>query len=474
MSILIMLNGIFMTLCLPFSWYFGGQDFEALVASALIAISLGAVMWLLIRNSTNKELRKREGYLVVTIGWLAMSLIGTLPYILSGEIINFTDAFFETLSGFSTTGATILKDIESVGKGVLLWRSMTQWIGGMGIIVLTVAILPILGIGGMQLFIAEAPGISPDKFQPRIKETAKRLWIIYIGFTGLELIFLMLGGMSFFDALNHSLTTMATGGFSTKNTSISYYDSVYIDFIIVIFMFLAGTNFTMLYFGLHGKLKKVFQNQEFRSYTIFCFFITVLCALGIWMNGEENLIDSFRYSIFQVVSIITTTGFITQDYTAWTPLLTMLFFFLMFVGASAGSTSGGIKIIRHLILVKNSFLEFNRQIHPSAVLPLRLNGKGVSGEITFQILAFVMLYLIIFSLGSLAMALLGVDLVTAMGAAATCLGNVGPGIGSVGPIANFAYMPIVGKWILSLLMLLGRLELFTVLILFTPFFWRKT
>ena len=474
MSILIVLNGIFMTFCLPFSWHFGGQDFRALLGSSLIAISSGAVMWLLTRKSINTELSKREGYLVVTIGWVVMSLIGTLPYMLSGEILNFTDAFFETLSGFSTTGATILEDIESVGKGVLLWRSMSQWIGGMGIIVLTVAILPILGIGGMQLFVAEAPGITPDKFQPRIKETAKRLWIIYIGFTGLELIFLMMGGLTFFDALNHSLTTMATGGFSTKNTSIAHYDSPYVDFIIMIFMFLAGTNFTMLYFGLHGKLKKVFKNQEFRSYGISCLAISAFCALGIWLNGDENLTDSFRYGFFQVISVITTTGFITQDYTAWTPLLTMLFFFLMFVGASAGSTSGGIKIIRHLILVKNSFLEFNRQIHPSAVLPLRLNGKGVNGEVTFQILAFVMLYLTIFALGSLAIALLGVDLVTAMGAAATCLGNVGPGIGSVGPIANFAYMPTIGKWILALLMLLGRLELFTVLILFTPFFWRKT
>ena len=230
----------------------------------------------------------------------------------------------------------------------------------------------------------------------------------------------------------------------------------------------------MIYFGLHGQIKKVFQNQEFRTYGIFCLAISIFCALGIWMNGDENLTDSFRYGIFQVISVITTTGYITKDYTAWTPLLTMLFFFLMFVGASAGSTSGGVKIIRHLILVKNSFLEFNRQIHPSAVLPLRLNGKVVNGEITFQILAFVMLYLTVFALGSLVMALLGVDLVTAMGAAATCLGNVGPGIGSVGPIANYAYMPTMGKWILSLLMLLGRLELFTVLILFTPFFWRKT
>ena len=474
MSILMVLNGIFMSICLPFSWYFGGEDFGALLGSALIAISLGTVMWLLTRNSINKELRKREGYLVVTIGWLVMSLIGTLPYMLSGEITNFTDAFFETLSGFSTTGATILEDIESVSKGILLWRSMSQWIGGMGIIVLTVAILPILGIGGMQLFVAEVPGISPDKFQPRIKETAKRLWIIYIGFTGLELIFLMVGDMTFFDALNHSLTTMASGGFSTKNSSIAYYDSAYIDFIIVMFMFLAGTNFTMIYFGLHGKLKKVFQNQEFRAYGGFCLVITIFCTLGIWMNGDENLIDSFRYSIFQVISVITTTGYITKDYTAWTPLLTMLFLFLMFVGASAGSTAGGIKIIRHLILVKNSFLEFNRQIHPSAILPLRLNGKTVNGEITFQILAFVMLYLTIFALGSLGIALLGVDLVTALGAAASCLGNVGPGIGSVGPVANFAHMPTVGKWILSLLMLLGRLELFTVLILFTPFFWRKT
>ena len=469
-----MLNGLFMVTCLPLSWYYGGQDFMAIAGAASIAIFLGGLLWLLTRNSDNKELRKREGYLVVTGGWFVMSLIGTLPYLLSGEITNITDAFFETVSGYSTTGATIFVDIESVGKGILLWRSLTQWIGGMGIIVLTVAILPILGIGGMQLFVAEAPGISPDKFQQRIKETAKRLWMIYMGLTALEIVFLMVGDMSFYDALNHSLTTMATGGFSTKNTSIAYYDSAYIDYVIIFFMFLAGTSFTVLYFGLHGRIKKAFDNQEFRFYVWLCAVVTLFSALIIVSNGDESFSIAIRESLFQVVSVITTTGFVTKDYTTWTPFLTMIFFFLMFFGASAGSTAGGIKIVRHLILVKNTILEMKRQLHPSAVLSVRLNGKSISEQITFQILAFVMVYLTIFVIGALGMTFLGVDFLTAIGASATCLGNIVPGLGAVGPVENFSQMPMAGKWLLSFLMLVGRLELFTVLILFTPYFWRKT
>lgn len=472
-GILLMLNGVFMLLCLPFSIYYGEGDLLAISMSGAITIAAGFLAFIFTRKRKNKELRKKDGYLVVTAGWLSMSFFGTLPYIFSGAIPDLTNAFFETLSGFSTTGATILTDIESVHKGILFWRSLTQWIGGMGIIVLTVAILPILGIGGMQLFVAEAPGISPDKLQPRIKETAKRLWLIYLGLTVVETVLLLAGGMSFYDAINHALTTMATGGFSTKNASIAHFSSPFIQYVIILFMFLAGTNFTMTYFGLHGQFKKVLKNQEFTFYLLFCVIASLVVGTVIYGLGHDSLEKSIRDALFQVISIITTTGYVTHDYTTWTSFLTLLFFIMMFFGASAGSTAGGVKIVRHIILIKNSILELKRQLHPSAVIPVRFNGKAVTRDITFNILAFIMIYISIFAFGSIVMGTFGVDFKTAIGSVATCLGNIGPGIGSVGPVDNFAHLPEASKWFLSFLMLLGRLELFTVLILFTPYFWRK-
>lgn len=472
-GLLLMLNGIFMLFCIPFSLYFSEGDLIPILTAGGSTSGFGLLIWYFTKDANNKELRKRDGYLIVTLGWLSMSFFGTLPYLLSGAIPNLTDAFFETISGFTTTGASILTDIESVHKGILFWRSLTQWIGGMGIIVLAVAILPILGIGGMQLFVAEAPGISPDKLQPRIKETAKRLWFIYVTLTLTETLLLWAGGMSFYDAINHGLTTMATGGFSTKNASVAYFTSPFIQYIIIMFMFLAGTNFTMIYFSLHREFYKVIRNEEFRFYTGFCVVLTILVTTGIFLANSGGLESDFRHGLFQVVSIITTTGYVTADYTSWTPFLTVLFFVMMFFGASAGSTAGGVKIVRHIILIKNSILELKRQLHPSAVIPVRFNKKAVPRDITFNILAFIMIYIAIFAVGSIMMALLGVDFLTAMGSVATSLGNIGPGIGSVGPVNNFAHMPLVAKWILSFFMLLGRLELFTVLILFTPYFWRK-
>ncbi len=473
LSTLLLFSGGFMFLSLPFSFYYQEQDWQALLLSGAITSGTGGIIWILTRQKKNKELRSRDGYLIVTLGWLLVTFFGSLPYVLSGAIPTYPDAFFESMSGFTTTGATILVDIESVSRGVLFWRSLTQWIGGMGIIVLAVAILPILGIGGMQLFQSEAPGISPDKLKPRIKDTAKRLWMIYIGLTLAETGLLMLGGMNFYDAINHSLTTMATGGFSPKNASIAFYDSPYLQYVITVFMFLAGTNFTLTYFMLKGKIVKAWQNEEFRYYFSFVLIISLITTVGVYLVGGVNLETAFRQAIFQVVSIVSTTGFITADYTAWTPLLTLLFFLLMFTGASAGSTAGGVKVVRHAILLKNSILEMKRQVHPAAVIPVRYNGKAVTQDITFNVLAFFIIYINIFTFGAGAMALCGVDFLTAMGSVATSLGNIGPGIGTVGPVDNFAHLPSAGKWILSFLMLLGRLELFTVLLLFTPYFWSK-
>lgn len=472
LGLLIMLNGGFMWICLPFSIYYREPVWH-LLASGAIAVTSGAAIWFLTQRDKNKELKKRDGYLIVTLGWLSMSFFGTLPFILSGSIPGFTNAFFETISGFTTTGASILNDIESLPKGILFWRSLTQWIGGMGIIVLAVAILPLLGIGGMQLFVAEAPGISPDKMKPRIKEVAKRLWLIYLGLTMAECVLLMFGGMTFFDAINHSLTTMATGGFSTKNASIAHYNSAYIHYVIILFMFLAGTNFTITYFGLKGRFLKVWQNEEFRNYLILTVLLSIFIAFFVFSSNWEGFEKSFRDSLFQVVSIITTTGYITADYTMWAPFLTVIFFLLMFVGASAGSTAGGIKIVRHTLLFKNSFLEMKRQLHPSAVIPVRHNGQAVSRDITYNVLAFVMIYVLVYAIGVFLISFTGVDFNTALGAVATSLGNIGPGLGDVGPVNNFSSITPFGKWLLSVLMLLGRLELFTVLMLLNPNYWSR-
>ncbi len=462
-----------MTSCLPFSFYYKEESAFSILVSACITVIIGIALVFLVRVKRDPELTKRDGYLIVTFGWLAMSFTGAIPYILSGAIPEFTNAFFETMSGYTTTGASILTDIESLPRGILFWRSLTQWIGGMGIIVLTVAILPILGIGGMQLFVAEAPGISPDKLKPRIRETAIRLWLIYVILTASELVLLKLGGMSFFDSINHALTTMATGGFSTKNASIAHFNSPYIHYVIIIFMFLAGTNFTLTYFGLHGQLKKIWKNEEFRFYSISILIMSIVVGIAVFRATDYNVESSFRNSLFSIVTVISTTGYVTADYTAWNAHLTMFFFMLMFIGASAGSTAGGVKYVRHVILLKNSLLELKRLIHPNAVIPLRLNNKAVTKDITFNVMAFMIIYIMVFAIGTVIMSYLGVDFITAVGSVATSMGNIGPGLGSVGPVNNFAHVADGGKWFLSFLMLLGRLELFTVLILFTPYFWRR-
>ncbi len=468
---LLLIEGLFMLTGMPFSLYYCGKCY-ALLISGLITGSIGAILWLSMRKRADKTIGKREGYIIVTFTWIIISLFGTLPFIISGAIPNFTDAFFETISGFTTTGATILIDIESVPKGILFWRSMTHWIGGMGIIVLSVAILPILGIGGMQLYAAEMPGPTKDKLHPRITQTAKRLWGIYVLFTIVETVLLLSGGMSLFDALCHTFGTVATGGFSTQNSSIAEF-SPYIQYVIIVFMFLAGTNFTLHYFLLHGQFKKVWKNEEYRYY-IYLILITGAIITGILTFLDNDPFEkAFRDALFQVVSIITTTGYITDDYLLWPNMLWIIILLLMFVGGMAGSTGGGIKVVRQLLLFKNSSLELKRLIHPQAIIPVRLSGKAVSQDIIFKVMAFFLLYIIIFAFGTLVMSFMGLDFESALGSAAATLGNIGPGIGMVGPVGNYAEIPVAGKWFLSFLMLLGRLELFTVLILMTAAFWKK-
>jgi trk system potassium uptake protein TrkH len=452
-----------------FSIYFG-EDPWPILTSALITIILGMVLFFSF-SKQDQNIRKREGYLIVALSWVFMAGFGMLPYILSQQILGFSDALFETMSGLTTTGASILTDIEAMPKGLLFWRSMTQWVGGLGIIVLTVAIFPLLGIGGIELFVAESPGPTSDKIHPRISETAKRLWYVYVGLTLLATLLFWVGGMTFFDAINHALTTLATGGFSTKNNSMAYYDSAFIQYVAILFMFLAGTNFTVIYFGLIGKFKRVLKSDEFKIYGLVLLGVAVILFIPISSVVADPEL-AFRKSLFQVVSIVTTTGFVTDDYTQYGEGVTYICFMLLFLGGCAGSTAGGIKFVRHLTFIKNSWLEFKRLIHPRAIVPLMINGDRVTGRIITHIMNFLLIYLFTFVLGSLALSIMGYDLPTSFGAVATCLANVGPGIGSVGPLDNFAFFSPAAKIFLSFIMLLGRLELFTILILFTPFFWR--
>lgn len=485
MGLLLLCNGSFMLLAAFVSGIYKDGVTLDITLAAIVTMLFG-VMAMFYTRGHKKEVKRKEGYIVVTFGWIIMSISGTLPYLFSGAIPEVTNAFFETISGYTTTGASIIDDIEAMPEGILFWRSLTHWIGGMGIIVLAIAILPLLGIGGMQLFAAEAPGPAGDKLHPRITDTAKRLWLIYFGYTVAETILLKLAGMSFFDAMNHSLATLSTGGFSTKNASLAYWNNQpLIQYITIVFMFLAGSNFVLSYFAFTGKVQRILKDEEFKYYTIFIVLFTIVAALVVYFNANVPVSDfhpmvsgkgesAFRHALFQVVAIVTTTGFVTADFTSWTPFLTIFFFGLMFLGGSAGSTAGGIKVMRHLLIIKNGLLEFKRTLHTNAIIPVRYNEKTVSEHIVYNIIAFFVLYMLFFIIGSLVLGFLGLDFVSAIGGSASSLGNVGPALGSLNPVSNYNSLPDAGKWWCGFLMLLGRLELFTVLIILTPYFWKKT
>ncbi len=454
------------------SYYYQDGQMKNMAISVAIVFVIGALLvWF--KPPKEKYIGKREGYLVVAFGWLTMAVMSSLPYMISGTVDHAFEAFFEAVSGLTTTGASIFRDVEVLPESILFWRSLTQWIGGMGIIVLTVAIFPLFGIGGVELFTAEAPGPSTDKIHPTIQGTAKRLWLIYLGLTLACAITLYLAGMTGFDAVNHTFTAMSTGGFSTKNLSVAAY-APNIQYIITLFMFLAGANFTVIYYLLVRKFKMVIRNEEFVVYFFFTVFVTAIFTFNIFYiaPGKYSIEESFRLGIFQVVSLMTTTGFVTADYTSWTPGLTMMSFFLLFVGASAGSTAGGIKMIRHVVFVKHIWNAFRHMLHPRAFIRIKVNESVVPERVVSNILVFLMVYLILFMLGSLFMTVIGMDFISAMSATATSIGNVGPGLGTVGPVHNFSEVPLLGKLVLPFFMILGRLELFTILILFAPYFWK--
>jgi trk system potassium uptake protein TrkH len=471
LGFLLMFLGIAMVLPVPFSLYYGDGDYQALLISAGITLLSGFIIFK--ATKFERELRPKEGFAVVTFSWTLLSLFGCLPFLISGAIPSFTDAFFETMSGFTTTGASILTDIEGLPHGVLFWRSLTHWFGGMGIIVLSLAILPFLGVGGMQMFKAEVPGPVKDKLTPRITETAKILWGVYVLISAVEALLLSLGGMNLFDSLCHTFGTMATGGFSTRNGSIGAYESAYIDYVVIIFMIVAGTNFALHYRLLRGEFRAYFRNKEFVFYLGIIALGLVIIGVEVFFRHYRDVSLTFRKSLFQVVAIMTTTGYTTEDYGKWSFGAQFVLFVLMFVGGCAGSTGGGIKVGRIYLLVKFVFSEITHLLHPHSIRPVRIGDTPIPREIVSNVVGFFITFVLLFIVGVLIMSALGLDMPTSFGAVAATINNIGPGLGNVGPSVNYAHIPAIGKWVLSFLMLVGRLEVFTVIILFSPSFWQK-
>lgn len=450
-----------------------GDDMSALGISFLATFFAGLLLYFLTKSQEKIELKHRDGFAVVTISWLAMSFFASLPYLISGVTHSFTDAYFESMAGFTTTGASVFSNLEEFPDGILLWRSLTQWMGGMGIIVFSLAILPLLGTGGMQLFKAEVPEIGVEKLRPRIIDMAKSLWYIYAGMTALLALLLVVAGMDAFDAVCHSFTTMATGGFSTKSTSIAYFRNTYVDIIITVFMFLAGANFSLHFYALRGNFSRFAKSSEFKFYCMVILSAIIVVTFNTYNTQYTTIRESLRYASFQVVSIVTTTGFATADYELWPVLSQVSILCLMFLGGMVGSTGGGMKQVRILLMLKQAYREVYHLIHPHAVSALKLDDRNIPKETLGGIWGFLFLFVLIFVMAVLFMSALGVDMITSASTVVSSMSNVGPALGKAGPADNYAGIPVAGKWILIFCMLVGRLEIYTVVLLFMPIFWKK-
>jgi len=464
-----------LTMLLPLAVCLAYGDACTLSVEMAIGVTLVAGLGLYIpcRNTGQNAISSRDAMAIVTLGWAVVGLFGALPFILSGEFGPLVDSVFESISGFTTTGASILTDIESVSRGLLFWRSFIQWLGGMGIIVLSIAILPFIGVGGMQLYKAEVPSPVPDKLKPRIRDTAKILWKVYVLITAIEIVLLMFGNMTFFDAVCHALTTLPTGGFSTKNASIDSFNSAYIDGVLIIFMLLAGINFSLHYQLLRGKPLAFWKDSECRFFLGMVAILVFIVTLNIYGTVYATVGESLRYGAFQIASIVTTTGFATADYEQWPALSQLILLLCMVVGASAGSTGGGVKCLRVMLCLKYCYRELIKLIHPHAVKHIKINKEPVPEGVVRSVMGFLALYIVIFAVSTLLLAGTGVDFITSIGAVAASIGNIGPGFGMVGPVENYALIPEMGKWLLIGCMLVGRLEIFTIIILIVPEFWRS-
>ena len=469
---LLLMEGLFMLAVLPVTYEYHGLYTFSMPFSALITLLTGFILIMATRGHKGEKTTSRDGVFIVCTSWLVLSLFGARPYLLSKSVPNFTDGFFEALSGFTTTGASVLPDIEAVPKDILLWRSMTQWMGGLAIIVFTIAILPFLSMSGMQLFVAEMNGINYDKLHPRIMHTAWRIWGIYLFFTLLETLLLYWGDMDFFDAVCHSMATVSSGGFSTRNANLGAFSN-YSQVVVSVFMVLSGCNFSLLLLWLSWRSFAILKNQEFNAFLQYILLFGVGIGLFLLLGCGKSVGSSFRESFFSVISSLTTTGFFVSDYTTWPAFVGIILFLLMFIGSCSGSSSGGIKIFRHLIFVKNSVLELKRIIHPNAMLPVKINGKAISTSGVYKNMTFIFVYFLVFLVGAIALLATGSDFNTALGASVATLSNVGTGIGLVGPGGTYVAFPISIKWVLMLLMLLGRVELFSLITLLSRGFWRN-
>ena len=467
--------GLLMLVPVIISVIYNENDLWAFIISALITTSFGFILETATKPPERmKEIQRREGFLIAALFWFAASIFGAIPYLIYGVFNHPVDAWFESVAGFTTTGATVLTDIEVVPYGMLFWRSFSQWIGGMGIIVLGIAILPRLAVGGMQLMGLEAPGPTTEKITPRIAETAKKLWAVYLLLSFLLIVFLFFAGMPIFDSVLQSFSTMSTGGFSPNNLSVGSYNSSIIDVIITIFMFIAGMNFVLLYWSLRGDFKRLTRNSELKYYFFLNLSVILIVSFELWSTIYPNFFEALRYGSFQVISISTGSGFSTANFDLWPSFSKWFLLMLMFFGGCAGSTTGSIKIIRIMVLLKKGYQELHKIIYPRAVVPIRVNAKPISPEIISSITSFFLIYLFIFLVSTLiVMAAEDLPIITAISACAASIGNVGPGLGEVGPAGNYAGLSSFTKVVLSFLMIIGRLELFTILVIFTPAFWRR-
>lgn len=451
------------------AWWYHEAGLGAWIASS--AITWITSWWMLLAGRhAEKRVGEREGYIIVASVWVVYSLFGMLPFWLSGALPSITDAWYETMAGFTTTGSTIFTDVAAQSHSILLWRALMQWVGGMGIIVLSVAILPMFGLGGMQLYSAEVTGVSYDKLSPRIADTAKHMWITYIGLTLTEGVLLWLFGMSKFDALCHSMSTISTGGFATHNDSVIAYSPT-IQWIIMGFMLLSGINFTQLIYLFRGKPQRMIQDEETRWYVSACLVAGVIIAVGLLIH--THMWSSIRIGLFTSIATITSTGFVAADYMIWPPVLWVIVFFLMFTGGASGSTSGGIKWVRLAIFAKAARVELKRRIHPNAVIPVRFNGHTLREQTTSNIMAFMFFYLLIIILATLWFCGCGIGFDESLGIAVSMIGNVGVSIGQWGSSGCYAALPAAAKWVATFVMLIGRLEIFTVLLIFSRALWKK-
>ncbi|WP_234998086.1 TrkH family potassium uptake protein [Parabacteroides sp. Marseille-P3160] len=474
LGMMLMFETLFMLTAVLVAFIYKGSDFYPLLYSSGIMFAAGLLLYLSGLRADERIAGRREGMLTVTLTWALFSLFGMLPFYLGGYIDNIADAYFETMSGFTTTGATILVDIEILPHGVLYWRSLTQWQGGMGMIVFTVALMPIFGGGAAQLFDAETSSITHERFRPRITQVAKHLSGIYLFLTVLVGILLWAGPMDLYDAVNHALTTISTGGFSTKNASVAYWNSSYVEYVMMVFMIVGATNFTLIYFAFKGKFKKLIDDEETRWFFASILIIILIVTGWLLLNQfEASLEGAFRKAAFQIISLISTCGYFTADFIPWGPFFWMIALIIMVVCGCAGSTSGGLKMGRLVILVKNLLCEFKKQTHPHAIIPVRMNGRVIPPDLVQRVLAFAFAYIVLVIISSIVLMLDGFDFDESIGAAVSSISNAGPGLGVLGPVGNYSSLSDEAKWFLSFLMMVGRLEIFTVLTILLPSFWKQ-